>query len=68
MKSPFEIVNGQKHWSYEKGDQYLITGVTLDGKRFRTTYSSWQIAKCINLWSGHKWLVRDGKRYLIQRA
>ena len=59
------IINGQ--WSEEDGDCYHVTGIDRNGRRFKLVCTSWFHAKGINVWQGSKWLVRDGRRYLIQR-
>jgi len=48
------------------GDTFLVTGKDRSGKRFRRVFSSWRQALAINLWQGNVWLVRNGKRKLIQ--
>lgn len=63
--SPFTIENGQKVWTGQEGDKYLVTGRTTDGKKFRSVYSTWRFANGINLYRGNKWLLRGGKRFLI---
>ena len=68
-KSPIKTDgNGHASWNHKEGDKYDITGSTRDGKRFtRKGYSIWNYARCVNLWRGTKWLVRDGKRYIISK-
>lgn len=67
--SPFTIRDdGRKQWRHQDGDYYLVTGVCTDGKRFTIQRSTWFTASCINLYRGSKWLVRGGKRYLIERV
>lgn len=63
MKNP--IVDSA--WSSMPGDRYLVIGKDREGKRFRLEYTTWPQARCINVWNGNKWLVRGGKRFLIQR-
>jgi hypothetical protein len=53
-------------WKPQPGDRYDVTGVDRYGRRFSMRFQSWFHAKCINLWRGNKWLVRNGKRYRIQ--
>jgi hypothetical protein len=65
MKKPITKVNGRAEWEHLDGDSYLVTGVDRNGKRFTIRASSWRYASGINVWRGNKWLVRDGKRYLI---
>lgn len=64
--SPIEIVDGKAGWTPQKDDRYMVTGVDVHDKRFRLMYNSWFMAAGINVYRGRKWLVRDGKRYLIQ--
>lgn len=45
----------------------MATGVDRDGKRFVKTAKEWKWIAGINLWRGTKWLVRDGKRYVISK-
>ena len=66
MENPIEHhPDGGAAWTHLGGDQYVVTGVTTDGKRFKRTYDSWRWAQAINLHRGTKWLLRDGKRYRI---
>lgn len=59
--------DGSVSWQHTLGDMYEVTGTLRDGRRFRPLrYSEWVHARGINLWRGSKWLVRDGKRHLIQ--
>lgn len=67
MKSPFEIQGGARKWFHKPGDKYIVAGVLYSGTRFRDEYSDWKTAFSINVWRGSKWLLRDGRRYLIQR-
>lgn len=60
------IQNGS--WEVKENDTYAVTGVTTAGERFTHSTTSWAHASGINLWRGSKWLVRDGKKYLIQRV
>lgn len=64
--NPFTIENGQKVWVHQDGDYYVVTGVTFRGTRFSNSYSSWTHARGVNVYRGNKWLVRNGKRWLIQ--
>lgn len=67
--SPFsKRTDGTVSWKSQPGDSYLVTGKTVDGKRFRQTHPTWFWANGINLWRGSKWLLRDGKRYLLCRV
>lgn len=53
---------GVVSWTHKPGDVYHVTGVKLDGQRFRIVTSNWHYAKGINVWRGTKWLVRLGHR------
>jgi hypothetical protein len=59
--------DGSTHWINLPGDTYLATGTTPHNRRVRVSNPSWQHVRGINLWRGAKWLVRGGKRHLIQR-
>ena len=65
-RTPFTIENGKKVWQHKAGDYYAVTGVTARGKRFSVQCSSWGRARGVNVYRGNRWLVRDGKRWLIQ--
>ena len=61
-------INGAE-WTSKAGDLYKVTGVLVNGKRFKPIVTSnWFHANCINLYKGTKWLMRDGKQYLIVRS
>lgn len=61
--------NGQVTWKHQHGDKYVVTGVDRNEKRFPAkTCHSWFHARSYNIWRGHVWLLRDGKRYLLQRV
>lgn len=69
--SPFtkDPTTEEVSWEHRPGDRYLVTGVLYRStERFRTEYYYWEHARGVNLWRGSKWLVRDGKRYLICRV
>ncbi|QDK02071.1 hypothetical protein SEA_GIBBLES_114 [Gordonia phage Gibbles] len=70
MPNPIETdQSGTKTWKNKEGDTYLVTGVDVNGKRFKPIVcNTWFHASCINLYRGSRWLVRDGKRYLINRV
>lgn len=55
-------------WTHEQGDSYLVTGVDRRGRRFAIRCATWLHASGINVWRGSKWLLRDGKRKLLQRV
>jgi hypothetical protein len=54
-------------WIQRPGDIYVVTGVDLRGRRFRYQTSIWLQARSINVYRGSRWLVRDGKRTLLER-
>lgn len=66
--SPFEYAGKGKIWDQKLGDKYLVSGVDRNGKKFRYHFEDWKWADSINLWKGCKWLIRDGKRYLIKKV
>jgi len=66
--TPFENIGTSRVWDHIEGDKYLVTGKDRNGKRFRLCYSSWVMASHVNLWSGRRWLLRAGKRYLINKV
>lgn len=68
-KSPItKDKNGIVRWEQcNETDSYMATGVDRDGKRFVKTAKEWKWIAGINLWRGTKWLVRDGKRYVISK-
>ena len=57
--------NGSATWTHQDGDKYLATGVDRNGRRFRKESDQWFYIRCINLWRGTKWLVRNGRRHRI---
>lgn len=54
-------------WTQMRGDLYICTGVTRQGKRFRFETPHWSVAQAIHIHRGSRWLFRDGKRALLQR-
>jgi len=67
--NPFTVDEfGAKSWSRMQGDKYHVTGVDVNGKRFKIETDDWTYAAGINLYRGSKWLVRGGKRWLIIRV
>lgn len=68
-RGPFTVMpNGTVTWVHRDTDRYAVTGVDVYGDRFSLTYSRYATAACINLYRGSRWLVRNGKRYLIDRV
>lgn len=55
--------DGTVSWDSKPGDQYLVIS---HNPRKRMVYDEWKWANGINLRNGNKYLLRDGKRYLIQ--
>lgn len=68
-KSPIERNEyNEVSWTHQEGDLYVVTGVRTNGRRFKPIHTrQWAYANGMNLYRGTKWLVRDGKRYVIQR-
>lgn len=64
--NPVEKRGGRVYWNERAGDKYVITGVELDGKRFRVVSSSWNYIKGVNAVRGTRWLMRNGKKWKIQ--
>jgi hypothetical protein len=53
----------------QQGDKFIVTGRYYHStKHFSMIFDSWHYAKAINLWNGSRWLLRDGKRTLIERV
>lgn len=52
----------------QKGDKFIVTGVTKTGQRFKKELDSFIWADAINLWRGSVWLLRNGKRTLLKRV
>jgi len=52
----------------QEGDKFVVTGLLYNSnKHFKPmTFSNWRHANSINLWRGHVWLLRNGKRTLIK--
>jgi hypothetical protein len=55
-------------FTHNKGDKYHVTGVCVDGKRFKRVTDNPHYALAINLYRGSVWQVRDGKRKLLKRV
>ena len=65
--NPITRTNGTASWMAKAGDSFIVTGTRMDGERFTIRTKHWWHARTINVWRGSKWLVRDGRRWLIQR-
>ena len=69
VTSPISRSRSRTAWTQEKGDKYEVTGVLRNGRRFKKiSFARYDWAEAINLWRGSRWLVRGGKRYLIERV
>jgi len=53
---------------HQVGDKYHVTGVTVNGRRFKSAHSNPMMALSINLFRGSVWQVRGGRRKLIKRV
>lgn len=60
------LSSGACTWVSEPGDKYLVTGINRNGRRFRISSTTWAHARCVNIFQGTRWLVRNGRRYRIQ--
>jgi hypothetical protein len=58
---------GVRSWETKHGDSYVVTGIDRNHRRFVRHCRSWFEAENIVLWTGSKWLLREGKRYLLAR-
>lgn len=47
---------------------YIVTGVTIDGKRFRIVTPNQMHAFGINLYRGTVWFSDMGKRHILRRV
>lgn len=45
---------------------YIVTGVTVRGRRFRIETQNYAHAMGINLWRGHVWIIERGRRRCIK--
>ena len=54
-------------WIHKQGDVYVATGVDVAGKRFSIRSENWHRIRGINIYRGSRWLLRAGKRCLLQR-
>lgn len=66
MNGITKTANGEIAWTHEAGDSYLVTGTDVYGKKFSIKCGTWFTAKCINLYRGNKYLVRNGKKIKLQ--
>ena len=59
-------------WMHRYGDTYVVTGVTITGKRFRLgPFKNWWHANSINLYRGSVWLCGPSskwRRKLVKRV
>jgi hypothetical protein len=55
-----------REWIHMQGDNYIVTGLDRNGKRFKRTCDNWIHADGINVYRGTKWLLRAGKRIKLQ--
>lgn len=54
-------------WTHQSTDSYVVTGLYYEStKRFKIQTTNPHYALGINLWRGHVWLVRDGKRRCVK--
>ena len=66
------MANKQKTYLVSDFASFIVTGETVDGKRFRREYSAspsgWMTANGINLYNGNVWgvLKSTGKRKLLK--
>ena len=52
-----------------KYTKYIVTGLDINGRRFKRIYESPMYAFGINLWNGSVWgLLESGKRKLLKRV
>ena len=58
-----------KEITIQKGDTFIVTGRYYNGHRFPAMhFTSWMQANAINLWNGHVWLLRGGKRIMVKEV
>jgi hypothetical protein len=65
--NPITVENGKATWTHRAGDTYAVTGTDRNGVRFKRVCGSFAMAKGINTQQGTRWLVRDGRKFRIQR-
>jgi hypothetical protein len=59
--------DGSKTWTPQNGDIYQVISV-VKGKKRVANYDIWAYANGINMREGCIYLVREGKKYLIQEV
>lgn len=52
-------------YTHIPGTQFIVTGVTKDGKKFRNIYSNARYANDINLWCGKRLVKYPGMKRAI---
>lgn len=61
--------DGTVLWNHLPGDQYLVEGCNERGERLPQILARvWQVALAIPLSSGRRFLLRAGRRYLLQEV
>jgi len=57
-----------KNIQIQEGDKFVVTGLLYNStKHFKSmVFDCWEQARCINLWRGSRWILRNGKRILIE--
>jgi len=57
-----------KIFQLQEGDKFLVTGLLYNSnRRFKAmTFNNWAQARSINLWRGSRWILRNGKRILVE--
>jgi hypothetical protein len=65
---PFFTFAGKKNWVHIQGDVYVVTGIDCSRIRFQVFTQNWLHAKSINVFRGTRWLLRGGKRWMIERV
>jgi hypothetical protein len=63
-----EIDGDLIRWTHQEGDQYHVTGVDAQGKRFKKVTDNPHYALGFNLHRGTIWLVRADRRVAIRRT
>ncbi len=60
------LPDGRRTWEHKPGDYYLLTGVDTRGIRYSRT-GPYAFLCGFHPIKGSRWLVRNGKRHLIER-